>query len=159
MLRTLAINSNKKCVKFWCFDSFLITKANMRLRKVIWNPWQSNGKLRNMKSRSFEVLCHKQIQNTRSMGSCSFHLDWNHNSFHPGRNSIRLPPPLHPVAATLHPATATLHPNAATFHPGCITSGNLLPPPLHLDVLHPEFRSRMGEEGVSTSSDIHIRIL
>ena len=27
MLRTLAINSNKKCVKFWCFDSFLITKA------------------------------------------------------------------------------------------------------------------------------------
>ena len=27
MLRTLAINSNKKCVKFWCFHSFLITKA------------------------------------------------------------------------------------------------------------------------------------
>ena len=27
MLRTFAINSNKKCVKFWCFDSFLITKA------------------------------------------------------------------------------------------------------------------------------------
>ena len=27
MLRTLAINSNKKCVKFWCFDSFLINKA------------------------------------------------------------------------------------------------------------------------------------
>ena len=27
MLRTLAINSNKKCVKFWCFDSFFITKA------------------------------------------------------------------------------------------------------------------------------------
>ena len=38
MLRTLAINSNKKCVKFWCFDSFLITKANLKLRRVIWNP-------------------------------------------------------------------------------------------------------------------------
>ena len=37
----------------------------MRLRRVIWNPWQSNGKLRNMKSRSFEVLCHKKIQNVR----------------------------------------------------------------------------------------------
>ena len=67
MLRTLAINSNKKCVKFWCFDSFLITKANLRLRRVIWNPWQSNGKLRNMKSRSFEVLCHKKIQNARTI--------------------------------------------------------------------------------------------
>ena len=32
----------------------------MRLRRVIWNPWQSNGKLRNMKNQSFEVLCHKQ---------------------------------------------------------------------------------------------------
>ena len=38
MLRTLAINSNKKCVKFWCFDNFLITKANLKLRRVIWNP-------------------------------------------------------------------------------------------------------------------------
>ena len=37
----------------------------MRLRRVIWNPWQSNGKLRNMKNRSFEVLCHKQIRNAR----------------------------------------------------------------------------------------------
>ena len=32
----------------------------MRLRRVIWNPWQSNGKLRNRKNQSFEVLCHKQ---------------------------------------------------------------------------------------------------
>ena len=32
----------------------------MRLRRVIWNPWQRNGKLRNMKNQSFEVLCHKQ---------------------------------------------------------------------------------------------------
>ena len=37
----------------------------MRLRRVIWNPWQSNGKLRNMKNQSFEVLCHKQIRNAR----------------------------------------------------------------------------------------------
>ena len=34
----------------------------MRLRRVTWNPWQSNGKLRNMKNRSFEVLFHKQIR-------------------------------------------------------------------------------------------------
>ena len=33
--------------------------------RVIWNPWQSNWKLRNMKNRSFEVLCHKQIWNVR----------------------------------------------------------------------------------------------
>ena len=32
----------------------------MRLRRVLWNPWQSNGKLRNMKNQSFDVLCHKQ---------------------------------------------------------------------------------------------------
>ena len=37
----------------------------MRLRRVIWNPWKSNGKLRNMKNRSFKVLCHKQIWNVR----------------------------------------------------------------------------------------------
>ena len=37
----------------------------MRLRRVIWNPWQSNGKLRNMKNQSFEVLYYKQIQNAR----------------------------------------------------------------------------------------------
>ena len=37
----------------------------MRLRRVIWNSWQSNGKLRNMKNQSFEVLFHKQIWNAR----------------------------------------------------------------------------------------------
>ena len=37
----------------------------MRLRRVIWNPWKSNGKLRNMKNQSFEVLFHKQIRNAR----------------------------------------------------------------------------------------------
>ncbi|RVW98926.1 Transposon Ty3-I Gag-Pol polyprotein [Vitis vinifera] len=40
-------------------------QSNMRLRRVIWNPWKSNGKLRNMKNQSFEVLCHKQIRNAR----------------------------------------------------------------------------------------------
>ena len=102
------------------------------MRRVIWNPWQSNGKLRNMKSRSFEVLCHKQIQNTRSMGSCSFHPDGNHSSFHPGRNSIRLSPPLHPAAATLHPDV--LHQDVATsaaISPRCLTSGTFHPNILH----------------------------
>ncbi|KAL6337954.1 hypothetical protein AAG906_005918 [Vitis piasezkii] len=37
----------------------------MRLRRVIWNPWQSNGKLKNMKNQSFKVLCHKEIRNAR----------------------------------------------------------------------------------------------
>ena len=37
----------------------------MRLRRVIWNPWQSNEKLRNMRNQSFEVLFHKQIRNAR----------------------------------------------------------------------------------------------
>nr|CAN83452.1 hypothetical protein VITISV_021236 [Vitis vinifera] len=40
-------------------------QSNMRLRRVIWNPWQSNGNLRNMKNQSFEVLFHKQIRNAR----------------------------------------------------------------------------------------------
>ncbi|RVW20031.1 hypothetical protein CK203_113604 [Vitis vinifera] len=40
-------------------------QSNPRLRRVLWNPWQSNGKLRNMKNQSFEVLCHKQIWNAR----------------------------------------------------------------------------------------------
>ncbi|KAL6338388.1 hypothetical protein AAG906_020472 [Vitis piasezkii] len=37
-------------------------QSNLRLRRVLWNPWQSNGKLRNMKNQSFEDLCHKQIR-------------------------------------------------------------------------------------------------
>ena len=37
----------------------------MRLRRVTWNLWKSNGKLRNMKNQIFEVLCHKQIRSTR----------------------------------------------------------------------------------------------
>ena len=36
----------------------------------------------------------------------------------------------------------------------CITSGNLLPPSLHLDVLHSEFRSQMGEESVLHSAAV-----
>nr|CAN84131.1 hypothetical protein VITISV_043503 [Vitis vinifera] len=46
-------------------DQLFDHQSNPRLRRVIWNPWQSNGKLRNMKNRSFEVLCHKQIRNAR----------------------------------------------------------------------------------------------
>ncbi|RVW20099.1 hypothetical protein CK203_113221 [Vitis vinifera] len=46
-------------------------QSNPRMRRVLWNPWQSNGKLKNMKNRSFEVLCHKQNQNARSMGRLS----------------------------------------------------------------------------------------
>ena len=37
----------------------------MRLRRVMWNLWQSNLKLKFMKNQSFEVLCHKQIRNAR----------------------------------------------------------------------------------------------
>ena len=51
----------------------------MRLRRVIWNPWQSYGKLRNMKNQSFEVLCHKQIWNARRGGkekSAMKHFLW-----------------------------------------------------------------------------------
>ena len=70
------------------------------------------------------------------MGSCSFHPDGNHSSFHPGRNSIRLPP---------------LHPVAATFHPGCITSGILLPLPFHPDVSHLEFCCAAIPPGCFTS--------
>ncbi|RVW86621.1 hypothetical protein CK203_045658 [Vitis vinifera] len=40
-------------------------QSNPRLSRVLWNPWQSNGKLRNMKNQSFEVLFHKQIRNAR----------------------------------------------------------------------------------------------
>ncbi|RVW86220.1 hypothetical protein CK203_046053 [Vitis vinifera] len=43
-------------------------QSNPRLRRVLRNPWQSNGKLRNMKNRIFEVLCHKQIGNARMSG-------------------------------------------------------------------------------------------
>ena len=63
------------------------------------------------------------------MGSCTFH---------PGRNSIRLTPPFHHVAATLHPTAAAIPSGCRRFPPGCITSRNLLPP-FHPDVSHPEF--------------------
>ena len=38
------------------------------MRRVIWNPWQSNGKLRNIKNQSFEALkffAISKIQNAR----------------------------------------------------------------------------------------------
>ena len=92
------------------------------------------------------------------MGSCSFHPDGNHSSFHPGRNSIWLPP-LHPAATDIPPRMSTSEIMLRSISPrmtfgillpppfpsGCLTSGILLPLPFHPVVLHPEFRSRMGE--------------
>ena len=66
------------------------------------------------------------------MGSCSFHPDGNHSSFHPGRNSIRLPP----LSTRMY---HIWHSVAAAIPSGCITSGILLPPSFHPDVLHPVF--------------------
>ena len=68
------------------------------------------------------------------MGSCSFHLDGNHSSFHPGRNYIRLPP-LHPATAitpgcrhyTRLPPLSTRNSTAADIPPGCFTFGILTP--------------------------------
>ncbi|KAL6314888.1 hypothetical protein AAG906_029105 [Vitis piasezkii] len=64
MLRTFAIISNQFVLSFGVLIAF-DHQSNSRLRRVIWNPWQSNGKLKNMKNQSFEVLCHKQIRNAR----------------------------------------------------------------------------------------------
>ena len=98
----------------------------MRLRGVLWNPWESNGKLRNMKNQSFEVLFHKQIRNTRCMGSCSFHPAGNHSSFHPGRNSIRLPPLSTRMYHIWNSASLPFH-LAAAIPSGCRHSIQLLP--------------------------------
>ena len=54
------------------------------------------------------------------MGSCSFHPDGNHSSFHPGRNSIRLPPLSTPDVS--HPEFC-----CAAIPPVCFTSGILRP--------------------------------
>ena len=108
------------------------------------------------------------------MGSCTFHPAAK--SFPPGYAAIymrlpplytrmyhiRLPRHLHAVVATLHPDVS--HPKICYCHipsdcrhftPGCITSENLLPPPFHPDVLHPEFRSRMGEEATAPFDSTH----
>ena len=50
---------------FWCFDSFLITKAIRDWGELLGIHGKAFGKLINMKNRSFEVLFHKQIRNTR----------------------------------------------------------------------------------------------
>ena len=137
----------------------------MRLRRVIWNPWQSNGKLRNIKSRSFEVLCHKKIQNTRSIGIPSgcrhfipgcrhFHPDVRRH-FHP---NVRRH--LYPTAAICNRMCAAICTRMrAAFAPGCAPpfapGCRALPP----GCSRPEFWRRMGEEGVSTSPIGYIRIL
>ena len=53
----------------------------MRLRRVIWNPWQSNGKLRNMNNQSFEGLCHKQsgMQGGEAKRNLSWSIFWWHS--------------------------------------------------------------------------------
>ena len=97
MLRTLAINSNKKCVKFWCFDSFLITKANLKLRRVIWNPCKEYTRTVRLNTPS------KGIQTT-----------------YPGRICTRLPPICTPTATNLYPVAAILHPDVRRqFVSGC----------------------------------------
>ena len=104
MLRTLAINSNKKCVKFWCFDSFLITKANLKLRRVIWNP------------------C-KEYTRTVRPDTPSEGI----RTTYPGRNYTRLPPfctQLPPICTRLSPFTPECAP------PFCTR----LPPTFHPDV-------------------------
>ena len=110
MLRTLAINSNKKCVKFWCFDSLLITKA-------IWD-W---GELLGIHARSIPGqgvrIHHRRASRQHIQIRCYRFIEME-----------RLPP-LHPVSAIVS--------GCRRFPLGCITSGNLLPPPLHPDILHP----------------------
>ena len=134
----------------------------MRLRRVIWNPWQSNGKLRNMKSRSFEVLCHKKIQNARkytrtgrpdtpSEGVRTTYLDRSCTQMCPAICTRMCTAICTRMCAAIctRMCVAILHPAAAYFPPpGCS---------------RPEFRSQMREEAfqllrteVSGSSDSHL---
>ena len=97
MLRTLAINSNKKCVKFWCFDSFLITKANLRLRRVLWNPCKEYTRT--------------ERPDTPSEGI---------RTTYQGRNCTRLPPsctPLPPSCTQLPPSCTRLPPSCTRMPP------------------------------------------
>ena len=103
MLRTLVINSNKKCVKFWCFDSFLITKA-------IWD-W---GEFFGIHARSIPrqgVWIHHRI----AFGQHSTRM-----SFHPNGAA---PPPFYPNVSAAIPSGCI---STAHFPPGWLTSGNML---------------------------------
>nr|CAN71880.1 hypothetical protein VITISV_017381 [Vitis vinifera] len=111
---------------------------NPRLRRVLWNPWQGNGKLRNIKNRSFEVLCHKHIRNSvrthhrraaeRGLWHSSFHPDVSHpESARPTFYLIQMYHSRHSARPTFyHPDVS--HPEfcSADIPPGCITSGILL---------------------------------
>ena len=106
MLRTLAINSNKKCVKFWCFDSFFITKA-------IW-VW---GEFVGIYARSIPgqgVLIHHRRASGQHIrvgiipGCRHLHPDARRH--------------LHPVAANLHLAAANLHSATANLYPAVAIS-------------------------------------
>ncbi|RVW42683.1 hypothetical protein CK203_103875 [Vitis vinifera] len=136
------------------------------MRRVLWNPWQSNGKLRNMKNQSFEVLCHKQIQNARSKKMSG--------------QGVRTPPSdgggRSPDRRARH-VSSWGNPDSLVHS---VSSGRGVPTPCTrrrsplrsiaqstrervpcADISHPEFRaptfyirishSRMGEEDVSTS--------
>ncbi|RVX03782.1 Pol polyprotein [Vitis vinifera] len=150
-------------------------QSNPRLRRVLWNPWQSNGKLRNMKNRSFEVLCHKQILNPDGVAPdrVAHHISsWGIRMELLHRHSTEMshiwnsaPPPFHPDV--LHPEFCSV-----AIPPGCLTSGILLrrhstrmshirnsaPPPFHPDVSHPEFCSAAIPPGCLTSSTHLLRI-
>ena len=154
------------------------------MRRVLWNPWQSNGKLRNMKNQSFEVLCHEQIRNARSK---DVRTGWQRNMirityldrichrsgviFHEcyvlqlggiwmELIRIALRTPCHPGERSLHLAHADGPPCGIAQS----TRGGI---PC-TDISHPEFRaptfyirishSRMGEEDISTSPIRLIRI-
>ena len=45
--------------------AFNYTKAIQEWGRAVYSSWQSFWKLKFMKNRSFEVLCHKQIRNAR----------------------------------------------------------------------------------------------
>nr|CAN78484.1 hypothetical protein VITISV_040843 [Vitis vinifera] len=78
------------------------------------------------------------------MGSCTFHLSRNSTRLPP--HSTRLPP--HSTREGIPSGHRHYIRNSATaaITSGCLTSRILLLPPFHLDVLHLEFRSRMGEK-------------
>ena len=84
-----SINSNKKCVKFWCFDNFLITKANLKLRRVIWNPCK---------------------EYTRT-GRPDTPSEGIRTTFHPHIRIVESAPPLHPAAAIYTRLPHTFYPH------------------------------------------------
>ena len=149
----------------------------MRLRRILWNPWQSN--------RSFEVLCHKKIRNARSMeqwsgqhiriGYAIVRVRWSRVScpdricYRPGlwcsqasRARLGNPDGVDPDSSFFSTRTEILTSGILLrqhFPPGYPTSGILS---WWRSTFSGCFTSdrhiRMGKEGVSTSTIRHIRI-